>query len=233
MLFAALFVFVCLAEFFFIAWLSEREHPFLATVTILATVLGAWWYGIPVVSWVYGHIPHLVSGFAVYLILGVAWSVYKWWRLVRTVFLALKERLVEYPLPTDKDVQGVVDTILADQAREKEDPRSRANTRFINGDGTIKRDDIATSIRQDWKSVALSARQKPFTDLIYDVRENKFEFPVREYKGKIITWMAFWPFSLVWTLIDDLVVRLWENLYKMLTGIFRRISEAVFRDLNP
>jgi hypothetical protein len=235
MFFAALFAIVCLIEFFFVAWASEREHPFWATLTILATVVGAWWYGIPVVSWVYGHVPLLAVGFVLYLGLGVVWALYKWWRLVRTVFDALKERLVVWPLPTEEDVLRVVNEIAAEQEKAKVDHRYRASAQFTDENGVILRDKIARNLRQTWKDkvLTLAHHAEDLSNLKYDVDTGKFDFPVREYKGKITTWMAFWPFSSVWTLIDDLVIRLWENLYKMLTGTFRRISESVFRDVNP
>lgn len=235
MFFAALFAIVCLIEFFFVAWASEREHPFWATLTILATVAGAWWYGIPVVSWMYGHVPLLAAGFGLYLAAGVWWVWYKWWRLVRTVYKALNERLVVWPLPTEEDVLGVVREIEADLENAKVDPRHRASRLYLDASGAILRDKIARDQRQAWKDKALTLAHhvEDLSNLKYDVATGKFDLPLRDYKGRITTWMAFWPFSLVWTLVDDLVIRLWENLYEMLTGTFRRIFESVFRDVNP
>lgn len=51
---------------------------------------------------------------------------------------------------------------------------------------------------------------------------------VRHNKGKIITWMAFWPFSLVWTLLSEP----WRIIYEFMSKMFQNISDRVFADLE-
>lgn len=58
------------------------------------------------------------------------------------------------------------------------------------------------------------------------------EFPiaVSDHKGKIIGWMAFWPCSLLWTLINDPVRNAFEAIYDRIGTSLQRMSDRVFAD---
>src|SRR5205823_5639912 len=45
------------------------------------------------------------------------------------------------------------------------------------------------------------------------------------YKSDIIAWITFWPFSLVWTLLNDPVRRLCRRIYDELQGVYQRITD--------
>lgn len=58
---------------------------------------------------------------------------------------------------------------------------------------------------------------------------------VTEHKSALVTWMAYWPLSLTWMLIDDLIFGLWrtltrlyEYIYSQLGGTFQAISDKLF-----
>lgn len=58
---------------------------------------------------------------------------------------------------------------------------------------------------------------------------------VTEHKSAVVTWMAYWPLSLTWMLIDDLIFGLWriltrlyEYIYSQLGGTFQAISDKLF-----
>lgn len=54
-----------------------------------------------------------------------------------------------------------------------------------------------------------------------------------QHIDKIINWMAYWPLSLTWTLINDPIRRIARWLYKTLfAGWYTKISHYVFRDLK-
>lgn len=68
--------------------------------------------------------------------------------------------------------------------------------------------------------------------VVFDKGTRKFRVPASEHKGQITTWLALWPFSIVGTILDDLLVRLWETIYNFLRSSFQRVSDAVFADIN-
>jgi len=53
-----------------------------------------------------------------------------------------------------------------------------------------------------------------------------------ENKTKIVTWMTYWPWSLVWTMLADIVKRVFEHIYNMLLGWLQAISNWVFSAIN-
>lgn len=65
-----------------------------------------------------------------------------------------------------------------------------------------------------------------------DLRTRSFPRPrkplARQNKGRITTWMVYWPFSMVWTLLDEP----WRLIYEAMARLFQRISDRVWGDLD-
>ena len=51
-----------------------------------------------------------------------------------------------------------------------------------------------------------------------------------ENKARITAWMAFWPCSMVSTLLNDPIRRLFKFLFSLLKGTFQKLSDYVFRN---
>lgn len=49
------------------------------------------------------------------------------------------------------------------------------------------------------------------------------------YRGDFIEWIMFWPFSLVFTLLNDPVRRLCRRIYMELTRVYQRITDHVWK----
>lgn len=47
--------------------------------------------------------------------------------------------------------------------------------------------------------------------------------------GRIMLWMAFWPVDLVWSIINDPVVRIIRWIYKRIAGSLARIAKGRFK----
>lgn len=50
-----------------------------------------------------------------------------------------------------------------------------------------------------------------------------------DHKERIITWMAYWPFSMLWTLINDPVRRAFEWIYRRIGKFMQDISDKIFK----
>jgi hypothetical protein len=50
-----------------------------------------------------------------------------------------------------------------------------------------------------------------------------------EHKGDIIRWMSYWPFSVVGTLLNDVVRKAWRHIYDLMTQTYDRVAAHVFR----
>ena len=49
---------------------------------------------------------------------------------------------------------------------------------------------------------------------------------------RIATWIVYWPLSLIWTLLSDLLTRLVNKFIAMFKGIYDSILNHVFKDEN-
>ena len=60
------------------------------------------------------------------------------------------------------------------------------------------------------------------------------EFPpkVGDHKTRIMGWMALWPASMVWTVLNDPVRRGFEEIYNRLGGGLQAMSDRVFKDVT-
>jgi len=50
-------------------------------------------------------------------------------------------------------------------------------------------------------------------------------------KARIITWMTYWPLSMVWTVISDLVKRVLEEIWEFVKGFFKMMHKKVLGEL--
>jgi hypothetical protein len=67
-----------------------------------------------------------------------------------------------------------------------------------------------------------------------DLRHYGGEIPPRvsDSKSRILAWMAFWPFSMPWTLINDPVKRVFNMLYMSIAGALQGMSNRMFKNLT-
>lgn len=52
---------------------------------------------------------------------------------------------------------------------------------------------------------------------------------VRDYKAKIMRWMAFWPISMIWSVINDFVKRVFKAIYYQISASMQRISDHLYK----
>jgi hypothetical protein len=73
-------------------------------------------------------------------------------------------------------------------------------------------------------------------DLSSQLRAQKLptSFPpkVGDYKSRIIGWITLWPASVAWTLLNDPVRWIGEQIYAHLGGMMQRISNRIFSDFD-
>jgi hypothetical protein len=51
-------------------------------------------------------------------------------------------------------------------------------------------------------------------------------------KGRILMWMAYWPFSATWTLINDPLKHFWRWAYTSILGMLEGISNGMFASVE-
>ena len=55
----------------------------------------------------------------------------------------------------------------------------------------------------------------------------------KKHKGKLLMWMTYWPWSFLWTMMDDPVKKLFNAAIDAVRSVLDRISDRAFRDTEP
>ena len=53
-----------------------------------------------------------------------------------------------------------------------------------------------------------------------------------DHKARVLRWMTYWPWSMFWSLLDDVVRNVFRHLQRFFSGVMDRISNFVFRDVD-
>jgi len=62
---------------------------------------------------------------------------------------------------------------------------------------------------------------------------NESDIPqAKKNKARIISWMSYWPFSMLWTLINEPVKKTFRFIYSKIEGIFQKMSDRIFKDFK-
>ena len=92
----------------------------------------------------------------------------------------------------------------------------------------IKGDDIPKNLMLEWEE---------FLARWYDDEFGiRYEGPVcvnpqvNNNKRKVFMWIVYWPWSAIWTIIDDPVKRLVRAIYHRIKGFMQWISDRAFAD---
>lgn len=56
-----------------------------------------------------------------------------------------------------------------------------------------------------------------------------FKPHIKDNKGRILTWMVYWPWSMFWTILNDPVKRMFKFIYRQLRAVYQRITDSAFR----
>jgi len=54
----------------------------------------------------------------------------------------------------------------------------------------------------------------------------------RDHKVRILQWMAYWPWSALWTLVNDAVKRIYKTIYENIHKLLQSISDNAFKDVK-
>ncbi len=94
-------------------------------------------------------------------------------------------------------------------------------------DGTA----IPAELREGWRRNAHRYMPDRLGRLAPDISEGVVP-RARDYKGKIMSWMIYWPLSLIGTLIDDPIRKLFQAIFNAIQGAFQRISDRAFKGVE-
>ena len=53
-----------------------------------------------------------------------------------------------------------------------------------------------------------------------------------DHKSDIIRWMSYWPFSMIGTVLNDVVRKAWQHIYIFMAETYDRVANYVFRSVR-
>lgn len=76
-------------------------------------------------------------------------------------------------------------------------------------------------------------RKKEWRSALRGINRGDFHKPeINENKRKILTWMVYWPWSFVWTILNDPVTKLFKQIFNQLRFIYEEITARAYASLE-
>lgn len=181
-----------------------NEQWGFAALTMIATVVTLQLFGdVSVLAWIKDNPVQFASGLVGYLGVGVVWAFIKWY-----LHVASKREEYDDLKRTFMKEQGLVATLIPEDKRV------------------------------EWARFVCKNKQAYYTHTNSDktclktAKELTAPPSAREHKSRIMSWMAYWPWSALWSLLDDFLRKLYERIYRVIVGTLQRIAEFAFRGVE-
>lgn len=85
------------------------------------------------------------------------------------------------------------------------------------------------------KYIKSGGQRKDAAEYVYSYHDRKKSIPPdpSEHASTLVMWMGHWPFSLLWTIINDPVRRILNGMANQLRGVYRAIANQAFAGIEP
>jgi len=182
----------------------EYEREGLTSIFFsLAIALLLWNYYPSVLGFLLDQ-PLSILGFSIgYIVVGVIWSFIKWRSYIKNIFDEIAEIKAKFL---------VEHTTITDK-----------NIRFL-----LER--IVEGYFIDYTKSYLSYYSRNDKDT-FEMVINKITPAAADKKATIVAWISYWPMSLLGTLLNDPFRKLFNSIYKKLSGSYDKMTNSYKHDL--
>lgn len=202
------------AAFICILWaLEDDEYPGTKATVVTLVTLGLIYFlgGRPELNGLFSFIAHnplvIALAFGGYLLAGTIWSVVKWYFFVLNARDKYRDKVAEIKENFENDIERI----------------NRNIARLESGEDKVKDKDASILRCKD----EIERRTSTNVDDIARAKRNCMP-SAKENKSRILTWMFYWPFSGIWTIINDPVRRAFQWIYRRLEGVYQKITVSAF-----
>jgi protein-S-isoprenylcysteine O-methyltransferase Ste14 len=194
-----------LAVLVLLTWVSVEHESGWAV--ILTAALGILIFaGFPQLSEFFSHPTNVVATAVGYLVFGILWAFTKWYMLInktKTEFTTFRDKYLT---------------------------KNNLNPGYFSTAPKTQEDELT----HDAYVMAI-VRQFGYTGYHAPITVQEAIKCIRpmasRHKLSIMFWIGYWPFSVIWFLISDLVREFAEFVYNKVAGTFQRLSDRMFSDL--
>lgn len=180
----------------------EYNQGAFATLSIIVVFcMLQWWARIDIIGAVRAEPLLAIAGVLGYLVAGTVWAVVKWWFYTKAERRKYDEFKAEW-------ING---TCMTGMGKENV-PYST----MVNPDGSWS-DEMKRRFNEDLKST--------YGDEKIDVRPQ-----VAKHKQEIYLWLCYFPWSMIWTIINDPIRRAFHWIYGEIRQALQKISDNAWAD---
>jgi hypothetical protein len=140
-----------------------------------------------------------------YLLIGVGWGIIKWWIYLHDVSARNRAERYDWVAKRKAGLNETDDNYEEYKAACTLAPKQWSHT-----------------VKEAWKD---------YVDRHYYGKPIKKPM-VSENKARITAWMTYWPWSALWTLLNDPIRRFYRWTVNQLRGLLQGMSDKAFRDLD-
>lgn len=211
----AFWVFLLLVVFgVAITYAVEREYPFGAFVGLIASGLVLHFTGAVNMLDVLHNWQQLLMFIGAYIVAGLLWSMFKWQLYVSNWADIQADKLENSKYQFINAIQGGVRG--GEDIKEIPEEYAELFALWSSGETPYRMHPLMSSLGITLPSVSYPINAKEL-GILYNM-------------PRILMWCVYWPFSMLWTLINDPIRKMFQFLVvKVLGGVFAKISQ---RGLN-
>ncbi len=180
--------------------LETDKEGVASTFFSLATALVIWAYGSEIWDFITNNILTTIYFSVTYVILGLIWSFIKWNQKVSKIFKLFTKLKNDFIAEHGEIIERSKDNIGNKKAFYR-----TLEYKFNYGGGTGK-------ISSFFESKSIEEVIKEITPIGI------------KHKGKIISWISYWPLSLIGTILNDPFRRFFEWLYYSVSDFYDKIT---------
>lgn len=183
--------------------LETEKEGVASTFFSLATGVVLWTYGPELWTLITQNIATTLYFSAGYVILGLIWSFIKWNQKVAKIFKLFTRLKNKFIAENGEIVERTKDNIGTRQAFYN---TLGYKFKYADGSSTISSFDESKSIEEVIEKIT----------------------PIGiEHKAKIVSWISYWPLSLIGTLLNDPFRRFFEWIYESVSGVYDKITQRL------
>lgn len=200
----------------------ELDKAVFGTVFTAIAALAVIFMGNMVVfPWILSNPWHFLGGIVSYFLLAVIWVFIKWPFYARNIEEFAKTKQLEWIS------QLSTETRTTDE--QKVDYKKTIESKTLVGCTIQEWEAWATG----WEKTREHERTYGYWIVRKSVKRPKTMAEVEEFveknKGRIVSWMTYWPWSMLWTLLNDPVRRIMKHIYYAIRGTLIKIAAKVFK----
>jgi hypothetical protein len=187
------------------AALVENKKPGLAgfLVFVIALLFQIFSDTMQPFTWMANHVFETIGLFLLYLGIGALFAIYKWRAFIGRSMRKVTEKARAYFDDHAEEFRRVATPV--DSSVEAQEQADR------------ERDALANRLRKNaFQSVMGHTVRAPIQ--------------VNDFKGQIVAWMAFWPVSGLWAIIDDPLARIYYGIVNWMSGLLQGFSNKAYAD---